>query len=118
MSKRMALIAGVILILVCTPVVALFSFWPIHHWSSRRMFAGAAQVGMTKEQVIHSLGKPRFVSRSLDELREMGKMMGYVPLPTAPVDREVLVFDKRIVWRAYVYIGKDGRVSRVLLART
>jgi hypothetical protein len=79
----------------------------------RRDLLHGVAVGWSKQQVIAELGKPGHVARSENDV----KGEGYLPVPKFPVENEVLEY-RSSFWKAYVYIDRRGRVSRVFTART
>lgn len=72
------------------------------------------RVGTTRSEVIAAKGQPDHVAHSLKEVQAPGH---YLPIPSRPVEKEVLEYNK-FVWRLYVYIGRDDRVTYLHLART
>jgi hypothetical protein len=73
-----------------------------------------AKVGWTRQQVVAHLGEPNHVAHSVREFTGRGS---FAPIPTDTVENEVLQYYEPM-FRLYVYIGKDGRVTKVFLANT
>lgn len=112
--KRSQVIWLIVALLVMAILVLLFVSTPfIIRERSRRSLVSGMRVGMTRSEVIAVKGQPDHVAHSLKELTTGG---GY-NVPTRPVEKEVLEYHD-FVWRLYVYIGRDDRVTYLHLANT
>lgn len=80
-----------------------------------KVLARGARVGWTSQQVRSHLGTPTRVLRSQVELSRVAS--GWYPLPTRPIEKEVLEYDG-FIWRIYVYIDKRDHVSYTLMSQT
>ena len=106
------------ILLIIIPVVLLLAV----NWvdpnlifePSRRTLLNGAKTGMSRSEVIARLGQPENIAHSHAEFERTN---AYIPVPTYPIDKEVMEY-YRDIWKLYVYIGHNGRVSRVVLART
>ncbi len=106
----------VIVLVVALPYLLLFGFLRLDpniylEWERKRLVGGVA-VGMTRTELIKRKGPPAQTVHSIEM-----EPAHYVPLPTFPVEKEVLEY-YRFPWKLYVYIGRDGRVTHVFTART
>lgn len=105
-----------IAVIVCAVVIVLLAMFGERahtEWTRISLLRGA-QVGMTKQAVIDHLGPPSFTVTSADQFTGGDR---WLPVPKYPMEKEVLEY-YRLVWKLYVYIDSNGRVSRVVLART
>jgi len=75
-----------------------------------------AKIGSTRAEVIQRLGKPMMVFTKQADLDSM--YPAYKPKAGFPIEKEVLAFHDGWVWCVFVYINKEGRVTRAVLART
>ena len=101
------LVIGLVALHLYNPIRLLYDY---DRWCLLR----AAQVGMRRAEVIKRLGPPEHVARSRAEF-ELGG--GYDFVPTYPVEKEVLEYYHGI-WKIFVYVGRDDRVTRAFVART
>lgn len=76
-----------------------------------------AKIGWTKKHVIEKSGKPEYVIKSSEELKDYSEGGGWKPVPQREVENEVLIYEQSFV-RIYVYIGKDNKVDYIVSART
>ncbi len=112
--KRSLVIWLVVALAIVAAGVILFMNGPqIMNERSRRSLMNGMHVGMTRSEVIAVKGQPNHVAQSLKEMHTAN----YIPVPTRPVEKEVLEYND-FVWRLYVYIGPDNRVTYLYLART
>ncbi len=116
-GRRTLVVTLVTLLAAILGVVALLTGGPqVTLWWTRGPLVQGARVGMSRQEVIDHLGPPRHIAHSRAEFRR-GDTSHYKPVPTAPVEKEVLEYYS-FVWKLYVYIDHSDRVSRVVLART
>jgi len=112
--KRSRVIWVIIACVVVAAGVILFVNGPqIMVGRSRQRLMSGMHVGMTRSEVIAVKGQPDHVARSLKDMWTVN----YYPAPSRPVEKEVLQY-RDFVWRLYVYIGRDDRVTYLHLART
>lgn len=100
-------------LLVVMAVAAVF-YW-ITYIGPRCHLLMGARIGYTESEVIKRLGKPSHVAKSRKEFTGIGN---WEPVPTAPVEKEVLEYYDAPDWKMYVYINRQGKVQKVFLART
>jgi hypothetical protein len=105
------LLAVVVILLV--GIAALTNYVMVE--MPRRELVRGARVGMRRAEVVRCLGMPRHVARSLRDLQNTNS---YDPVPSAPVEKEILEYYRGFSWRMYVYIDRSDHVSSVLLAKT
>ena len=101
----LAIVAAGVILFVSTPGIMM--------GRSRQRLMSGMRVGMTRSEVIAVKGQPDHVARSLRDVRTGG----WYPAPTKPVEKEVLEYHD-FIWKLYVYIGRDDRVTYLHLART
>ncbi len=76
-----------------------------------------AKIGSTKAEVIERLGKPMVEFTKQADLDAM--YPGWAPIPHFPIEKEVLMLRGGTGWWCvFVYVNKQGRVTRAVLART
>ena len=80
---------------------------------TRRSLMSGVHVGMTRAEVIAAKGQPDHVARSLKDMWTVN----YYPAPSRSVEKEVLQYHD-FVWKLYVYIGRDDRVTYLHLTNT
>lgn len=90
----------------------------IYIQAPRTQLVNSAKVGMSRSEVIAHLGQPDHIARSLKELDPRTYDFNYVPIPTIPVDKEILEYYKGAFWKIYIYINNEDRVTRVEVAKT
>ncbi len=74
------------------------------------------RVGMSEPDVRGLLGAPHGVARTIADFSDCD---GYFPVPHMRVENKVLVYYSDFpMWKLYVYIGRDGRVSHLFWAMT
>lgn len=108
------------LVCVCVAVGALFCLNGFPDWylsRTRAKLQQGAEVGWSRAEVIRHLGKPWQDIRTEKDYNYWRKGPSYVPNPTFAFQKEVLVYTD-YVWRMYVGIGENGRVTHVHMART
>lgn len=113
--KRLVIASSVALVLlVLAAVLLMFGGIRFMQASSRRALTGGISIGMTRSQVIEIKGQPSRTAHSPEEAQQPSH---YYPAPSTPVEKEVLQYYD-FIWRMNVYIGHDGRVTHIHLART
>jgi hypothetical protein len=84
---------------------------------ARASLENGAEVGWPRQKVIEHLGKPGRVVKTKDEYDYLRNDRSYAPAPAFEMQKEILVYTD-VIWRMYVFIGNDGRVTHVHMART
>ena len=109
------LVAFALFILLASLVVSL-SFRVTNNRAQHKLLEGA-KIGSTKAEVIERLGKPMWELTKQADLDQM--YPGWKPIPHFPIEKEVLMLRGGTGWWCvFVYINKQGRVTRAVLART
>jgi len=117
--SKLVLWFGLVLVLL---VVALVLFAPdltvrMYLAYTRHSLLSGARPGMSRAEVIRNMGPAQYVARSIDELTVRSQAGGYSPIPRDPIEKEVLEYYSG-VWKLFVYIGHNDRVTKIRLART
>lgn len=110
---KMLLVVGTSVMVLTLLVLAVVYGPGLQAERARRSLVDGIRVGMSRSEVIAAKGPPDHIGHSPPEMRAAG----YYPAPPEPVDEEVLEYND-FVWRLWVYIGSDDRVTRYSLART
>ena len=103
---------------VLMALVVMIFFISIRVTNSRaqhKLLEGA-KIGSTRAEVIERLGNPGVMFTKQDDLDAMYPM--YKPKASFPIEHEVLMIRDGGWWCVFVYINKEGRVTRAVLART
>ncbi len=109
-------IAAIVVMMGLLMLIGLISIRVINSRAQHKLLEGA-KIGSTKAEVIERLGEPRWVLTKQSELDEL--YPGWVPIPHFPIEKEVLMITGGTYWWCvFVYINKQGRVTRAVLART
>ena len=111
----LAFIVGIVLLLAvgfATPYYML----GLRERSQIRLYDGA-EVGRSRSEVVRHLGKPWKVLTTRQDYEYLRNDHGYVPTPPYPMEHEVLVYVDYI-WRLYVYVDTNDRVTHVHMCRT
>lgn len=123
------------IILLCICIVALLAeiyfiglgsfnddsiYWVINVDAARHHLAERVKVGMTRSQVVSTLGKPDDIIKDHEKLERYQQDKSYVPPPPSLTqnEHEVLLFYRCTFWRVYTYMDANNRVNRIHFART
>jgi hypothetical protein len=104
---------ALLLVLVLLLGLWVFLLEVLPRWQLR----SKVRVGWTRSQVVRSLGKPDRVARSIGDLT-IDWDSHYEPVPTTPIEKEVLEYYVGGQFKVYVYMNAKNRVTSVFIAET
>jgi hypothetical protein len=108
-------LGALVLLIIVGNLLIWISFRVITSRAQHKLLEGA-KIGSTEAEVIERLGNPPWEFTKQADLDAMYPM--YKPKASFPIEHKVLMFRDGGWWCVFVYINKQGRVTRAVLAKT